>query len=758
MLARIRVTSRLVLVLTLTLVAVACSDPARKKQEHLEQGDKYVLEKKDAFAIVEYANAVKIDPKFGEARYKMAQALERTNNRAALPEYIRAADALPDNREAQIKATQILLLSGRFEDAKTRASALLAKDPNDLEAMLLRANAMAAMKDPEGALAEVEQAMKIAPADSRALVGLGAIRQGSGDAAQAEAAYRQAIALDPNSIDAQLALANFLFAAGRVDEAEQTLKHALTIDAKHLLANQMLAVLYMVTNRMDQAEQPLKLVAETMKAPVARFRLADYYAQVRRTDEAKRLLTELSADPASFADAEMRLATLDYQAGSIADAHQRLDALVTKAPQYVPALVAKAQWLTNENKLDEALERAKAAVAANADSAEAQFALGRVHQRRRESADAIKAFSEVLRINPRATAAQVELSKLSLASGNSEAAVQHAQEAKRMVPTSAIPRVALARSLLSRGDLVRAEAEINGLATTMAESTVVHNLTGQLQARKGQYDAARKSYTRALELTPGDTDAIIGLVELDVKTKQVGAAVTRVEAALAKLPNKPELLALAAWVYDAGGDSAKAEQALRRAVTVDPRFSTGYALLASFYVQQKRLDEARAEFEGMVKRDPTAAGPRTMVGVILETQGKKAEAKKWYEETIAVTNDAPIIANNLAMVYANEGTNLDQALQLAQSAKQRMPESADIDDTLGWVYYKKGLASLAVEPLESAIKRAPDNATILYHLGLTYASLGEKAKARDALERALKLDPKLAANESAQQALQSVSR
>jgi tetratricopeptide (TPR) repeat protein len=247
-------------------------------------------------------------------------------------------------------------------------------------------------------------------------------------------------------------------------------------------------------------------------------------------------------------------------------------------------------------------------------------------------------------------------------------------------------------------------------------------------------------------------------VGLDLQSKQVGDAVARVEAALAKLPNKPELLALAAQVYTTAGDSPKAEQALKRAVAADPRFSMGYAMLAAHYLRQQRLDEARTEFEGMVKRDPSAAGPRTMVGVILETQGKRAEAKKWYEDTVAATNDAPVVANNLAMIYANEGNNLDQALQLAQAAKQRLPENADVDDTLGWIYYKKGLANLAIGPLESAIKRAPDNAEILYHLGLTYASLGDKAKARTALERAVKLNPGLAADQTAQQALNSVSR
>ena len=56
--------------------------------------------------------------KLGEARFKLAQTYERMNNlRAAFPEYIRAADALPEARAAQLKAIEVLLLSGKFEDA-----------------------------------------------------------------------------------------------------------------------------------------------------------------------------------------------------------------------------------------------------------------------------------------------------------------------------------------------------------------------------------------------------------------------------------------------------------------------------------------------------------------------------------------------------------------------------------------------------------------------------------------------------------------
>ena len=218
------------------------------------------------------------------------------------------------------------------------------------------------------------------------------------------------------------------------------------------------------------------------------------------------------------------------------------------------------------------------------------------------------------------------------------------------------------------------------------------------------------------------------------------------------------MFALLARAHNAAGDPAKEEQALRRAVTVDPRFTNGYAMLAQLYLRDHRTDEARAEFEAMAERDPSAAvAARTMVGVLLEQQGKRDEAQKAYEAAVNGTENAPVAANNLAFIYAEQGTNLDVALQLATAAKQRLPNNPDVDDTIGWVHYKKGTPALAVKPLEESLKKRPDSAIVLFHLGLTYAKLGDKAKARDALERALKLDPKVGGDE-ARQVLASVSQ
>ena len=79
-----------------------------------------------------------------------------------------------------------------------------------------------------------------------------------------------------------------------------------------------------------------------------------------------------------------------------------------------------------------------------------------------------------------------------------------------------------------------------------------------------------------------------------------------------------------------------------------------------------------------------------------------------------------------------------------------------MNDTLGWVYYKKGMPILAVQPFRDSVERAPKNPMYQFHLGLAYVKTGDTAGARKALEAALALDPKFKGAEEAQKTLASL--
>ena len=95
----------------------------------------------------------------------------------------------------------------------------------------------------------------------------------------------------------------------------------------------------------------------------------------------------------------------------------------------------------------------------------------------------------------------------------------------------------------------------------------------------------------------------------------------------------------------------------------------------------------------------------------------------------------PVAANNLAWMYAETGENLDMALQLAQAAARRLPNNPAIQDTLGWIYYKKGLATLAIAPFQKSIELDPKNPVFHYHLGLAHLKNGDSLEGADCPQR-----------------------
>src|SRR5688572_18078415 len=92
------------------LLAAGCSDPETEKRSFFDSGTKYLSEGRVREAITQFRSAIAVDPRFGEARQSLAEAYLKDNEFArALPEAIRAADLLPDSREAQLQAVTLMV-------------------------------------------------------------------------------------------------------------------------------------------------------------------------------------------------------------------------------------------------------------------------------------------------------------------------------------------------------------------------------------------------------------------------------------------------------------------------------------------------------------------------------------------------------------------------------------------------------------------------------------------------------------------------
>ena len=140
---------------------------------------------------------------------------------------MRAADLLPEDVDAQMLAAILRILAGRFADAQDRAAKVLARNPQDVRATVALGNALAGLRDVDGAVAQLEEAIRLDPTRAGSYTDLGSLQLNAGRLQEAEAAYFQAISKAPDSVATRLVFAQFYWLTSRPRDAEAQLQKAL---------------------------------------------------------------------------------------------------------------------------------------------------------------------------------------------------------------------------------------------------------------------------------------------------------------------------------------------------------------------------------------------------------------------------------------------------------------------------------------------------------------------------------------------------
>jgi putative PEP-CTERM system TPR-repeat lipoprotein len=721
---------------------VACGgDRDARKRDFVASGDRFAREGKHREAAVEYRNAVQLDPMYGEARLKLAEAFERSNELTrALEEYVRASDLMPADLTLQLKTGNFLLAAKRADDALVRAEQAIKIDPQSVDAHVLRGNALGGLNKFDQALVEIEEALRLDPSRGATYTQVGLVQSARGRLDEAEAAFKRAVELAPASIDGWMALANFYWAGRRSADAANALHAALERAPNDAAANHAMAVFSLATGRIFEAERYLKQLVHVTKSDASHFALADYYVATRRSADAIALLTPLATAPNAAPDARRSLARAYAAGGQSQRAHALIDQLLAEKPADASSQLLKGQVLLAEDRRDEAIAAVKAAVSADRGSASAHFTLGRAYAARGDLQGAESAFREVLRINPSAAAAQTELSILHLGAQAPSAALVSAEAAVQSQPNRLEARLTWVRSLLAAKQFERARTELQQLLIMYPGVAAVHVQHAVLLASRNDVAAARATFEKALAIDRASLEALAGLLALSMNAKDYSGARSRVKRELESGPATPGLLLLAARTYGSSGDLRSAERALRQAIELDPSLLPAYSMLAEIYLRQEMLDAARTEFEKLAEQQSNPVGALTMVGLIFQAQGNTARARALYERVVAIDPRAAVASNNLAWLYVESGDRLDDALRLARNAAEVLPDAPEVLDTLGWTYYRAGLVDAAIAPLVRAVEKAPKNAEFLYHLGVVYAEAKEAERGRDILVQALSLD------------------
>ena len=286
------------------------------------------------------------------------------------------------------------------------------------------------------------------------------------------------------------------------------------------------------------------------------------------------------------------------------------------------------------------------------------------------------------------------------------------------------------------------------------------NLAKVFIAEKNPAEAL-KLYESALVSDDKNFDALSGTIGIFNRQKQFVQAHAKIDEFLGKNADRNDVSAalhyLNADTFLAEKNTDSAEAELKKAMELDENYLPAYSAYASLLIARNQTDSAVEQYKKAVEKKPSAT-LYTLIGMLEEARSNSPEAEKNYRRALEIAPETPIAANNLAWLIADGGQgNLDEALQLAQSAVNKNSNVAGYYDTLGWVYFKKGLYSPAVEQLkkavaldESDVKRTGANPNPAYRLrlGTALASSGDKLSARREVETSLANEQSLSQKEA----------
>jgi len=122
--------------------------------------------------------------------------------------------------------------------------------------------------------------------------------------------------------------------------------------------------------------------------------------------------------------------------------------------------------------------------------------------------------------------------------------------------------------------------------------------------------------------------------------------------------------------------------------------------------------------------------------------GNSGTAIAQYRKVLERDSRNIMALNGLGYLSADQANQPDEVLKYAQQAKELAPQDPAVEDTIGWVYYRKGLYAVAAEHLEAAVAKEP-NARRRYHLAMAYFKSGDRPRGTVQLNQALKMDATL---------------
>lgn len=746
------------------------TDPNVAKKRYLEMGNKYYDRGKYKNADIMYRRAIEKDKLFGPAYYKLGLTYYKEGTLTlAVSNLRKAVDLLgkdnPDHWDALSRITDIYLAVANdpqhLKESAQNLALLLAHDPNNYDAhrmngdyhyvnaiqALGRASRDEAKQELEQAVSEYQRADSLKPGQVETMMQLAKCATLKGDAQGAEAIYLKVIAKDKTLAPAYRELYRLYMIQGKKDEGEKLLKSAFQNNPTEYNYLSDLAYHYSIENRRQDMQNVLQQIKSHAKDyPKAYQVVGEFYTRLGDPDSAIREFKEgIVKDPSRkllYQKSIMAVLMAQHKRGEAAEINAQI---LKDNPNDGDARSLEASFLLDKGDVTRALSELQAVVTRSPDNAVARYNLGRAHLARNEWEQARQSFQKAIELRPDYMLARLSLAQLLVQRGDYDAALKTAADILKVDKSNKYAELIESAALLGQKKYNESRALLNGMLKAQPNSPDIFFQLGVVNLAEGKYKDADQAFKKTYELNPANSRGLMGMVETEMAENKPEEAIQILEAEAAKNPNRLDVqLALGNTEVRAGRydlalqyfnkvlDGMDKTTKLRGDVYM--RIGETYRRKGDLANSIKALEEGRK----LMPENPVIL---STLALVLDAAGRYDEAKQVYQATLKMDPSNAVSLNNLAFLMAEHGGDLDQALTLAQKAKQLLPDLPEVSDTLGWIYLRKNLYIDAEDIFKDLVTKVPTSSTYHYHLAKAYYQQGDKMRAASQLQLAMKYSP-----------------
>jgi tetratricopeptide (TPR) repeat protein len=199
-------------------------------------------------------------------------------------------------------------------------------------------------------------------------------------------------------------------------------------------------------------------------------------------------------------------------------------------------------------------------------------------------------------------------------------------------------------------------------------------------------------------------------------------------------------------LYENIGDLKNAEMNYQIALTERPGYMYALAGMARLALASKDYNRAIYYYQAAAK-DAIEGAFKEEMATVYFLSGQKEKATTLTKEVVAELDKNAQAANadesighyadkELAYAYLSIN-NYDKALEHALLEYNRRPKNIEVNETVAWMYYKKGEAAKALPYLKAAFNTNSKNPTLMCRAGLIFAKTGDVANAKKLLQQGL---------------------